>query len=79
MKNPTLLKANVNYEQALEIMDFLYSDYIVSCSRIAGILLWLDENGVVAKWTETYGNIMISEDFVKKVSESREHYIEMCK
>lgn len=79
MKNPTLLKANVNYEQALETMEFLYGDFIVSCSRIASILLWLDENGVIAKWTETYGNIMISEDFVNKVHEAREHYINICK
>ena len=79
MKNPILLKANVNKEQALETMDFLYSEYIDFVSKTPNNkILWISNDVTVAKWTDEYRNIMISEDFVNMVSEDREYFINKC-
>lgn len=76
MTNPILLKANVNKEQALETIDFLYGEYIDFVSETPdNKILWISNGVTVAKWTNEYRNIMISEDFVNMVSEAREYFI----
>lgn len=70
MKNPTLLKANVNKEQALETMDFLYGwrgIYVDYTPATNDKIVWISDDVVIAKWTEEYKNIMISKDFVEKI------------
>ena len=65
MKRPTFLKTNVNKEQALEIMDFLYGRFIDFISETPNNkILWIANDEVLAKWTNEYKNITISEDFV---------------
>ena len=71
MKNPTLLKENVDRDQAVEVMDFLYSWYITRCSLQEECILWYHEDELIAKWTKEYRNIMISKDFVDEVSKRR--------
>ena len=72
MKNPTLLKSNVNREQAIEIMEFLYCDQIRKAiytpNKGTGYIIWIDYNdNEIAKWTNEYRNIMISKDFLNSV------------
>ena len=72
MKNPTLLKSNVDREQAIEIMKFLYWDYIrktiYTPNKGTGYIIWIDYNdNEIAKWTNEYRNIMISKDFLDSV------------
>jgi hypothetical protein len=72
MKNPTLLKSNVDREQAIEIMEFLYCDYIrktiYTPNKGTGYIIWIDYNdNEIAKWTNEYRNIMISKDFLNSV------------
>lgn len=67
MKNPTLLMTNVTEEQALEIMDYLYCEFIRKTvkNHFENYIIWIDyNNNEVAKWTNEYRNIMISKDFL---------------
>lgn len=77
MTKPILLRANANKEQALETIDFLYGEYIDFVSETPdNKILWISDGATVAKWTDEYKNIMISEDFTNMVSEDREYFIE---
>lgn len=75
MQNPTLLKANVTSEQAEELIEYLYGEFIKKTNTYdyaneTILIEWYDTTENVepfAKWTDTYGNIMISEDFLEKV------------
>lgn len=65
MKNPTLLKANVDREEALEIMDYLYCEHIDFTSEYkTETITWFCNDKPIAKWTDMYRNIMISKDFL---------------
>lgn len=75
MKNPTLLKANVTKEEAEELIDYLYCEFIKKTNTFdyaneTILIEWYDTEENVepfAKWTDTYRNIMISKDFLEKV------------
>lgn len=74
MKNPTLLKANVTADEAIELIDYLYCErthHIGSYkdeSNNMTYITWFENeknNSCFAKWTEAYKNIMISKDFLE--------------
>ena len=76
MKNPTLFMQNITREQAEEVMDYLYYLYCEHNikSRFTeingGVVTWIYNGEVIAKWTEEYKNIMISKDFIKKAKQA---------
>lgn len=66
MKNPTLLKANVEREEAIELVDYLYCEKTLMLDY-EDYIEWVDINDVnstVIKWTNTYKNIMISKEML---------------
>ena len=77
MKNSTLFASNINKEQALEVMDYIYCEYIDFISEtLDNKIMWFYNNEVIAKWTNEYRNIMISKDFVDFVSAERYYHLE---
>jgi hypothetical protein len=73
MKRPTFLKVNVDKDEALEIVNFLYGRFIDFISETPdNKILWIANGETVAKWTNEYKNIMISEDFVIFVHDETE-------
>lgn len=71
MKNPTLLKENITLDEAEELMDYLYCERIDFISRYDKDIMgnnsvsWFSNGEHVAKWTETFKNLMISKDFLE--------------
>ena len=71
MVNPTPLKENVRYTEAYEIIDYLYGHMIdiktetddFNNHRIRGFY----EGQLVINYNDSYGVIMISNDFLKGV------------
>lgn len=65
---PTLLKSNVTREEAIEIMDYLYCEYIEHIDKYDNnIIEWFANGNKIAKWTDMYRNIMIDEDFLNGI------------
>lgn len=64
MKNPTLLKDQVTYDQAKETVNYLYSH---ECEiRGDGKMIRGYYNGEhVINYNSEYGNIMVSEDYIE--------------
>lgn len=66
MKNPMLLKANVTRDEAKELIDYLYCEFIEVEVEDLDEISWYSKGKKIAKWTEEYKNIMISKDFLEK-------------
>jgi hypothetical protein len=70
MNNPTLLKGNVNYEQAMEIIDYLYGHLLeirtVTNEYGARLIRGYLNNDHVINYNSEYGCIMVSLDFVRR-------------
>ena len=63
MKNPTLFANNITKEQALEVMDYIYCEYVDYISTTPDDkIMWFYNNEMIAKWTNEYRNIMISKE-----------------
>lgn len=77
MKNPTLFANNITKEQALEVMDYIYCEYVDYISTTPDDkIMWFYNDEMIAKWTNEYRNIMISKDFVDFVSAERDYHLE---
>ena len=59
MKNIICLKTNVDRDEALELMDYLYCEKIKNVETDGTYIRWYDDEKDIAKWTEEYRNIMI--------------------
>ena len=77
MKKPILFANNITKEQALEVIDYIYCEYVDYISITPDDkIMWFYNDEMIAKWTNEYRNIMISKDFVDFVSAERDYHLE---